>query len=192
MISRALSAGFEWLYPFRLILAAAVLWRFRRKYAEMDWRFGGHAFALGGIAFLMWLALTRVAAGPSYAGMAGELRALPNFVGAAWLFCRIAASVVTVPIAEELAFRGFLLRYLISRDFERVRPQAFTWLSVLISCLAFGVLHGSQWLVGTIAGALYTGAYLRRGRIGDSVLAHATTNALLAGWILWSGDWSLW
>jgi len=39
---------------------------------------------------------------------------------------------------------------------------------------------------------LYAGAFLRRGKIGDAVIAHATTNALLAGLVLFSGRWYLW
>jgi hypothetical protein len=33
---------------------------------------------------------------------------------------------------------------------------------------------------------------LRRGRIGQAVVAHATTNALIAAWVLVRGDWYLW
>jgi membrane protease YdiL (CAAX protease family) len=47
-------------------------------------------------------------------------------------------------------------------------------------------------LAGTIAGLLYAAVFLRRGRIGDAVVAHATTNALLAGYVLLWGKWSLW
>ena len=41
-------------------------------------------------------------------------------------------------------------------------------------------------------GFLYAAAYARRGRIGDAVLAHAVTNALLAGWVIFSGAWGMW
>jgi hypothetical protein len=33
---------------------------------------------------------------------------------------------------------------------------------------------------------------VRRGSIGDAVVAHATTNALLAVWVLWGGNWQFW
>jgi len=63
---------------------------------------------------------------------------------------------------------------------------------VLISSVAFGLLHGGRWLAGTIAGVLYAAALRWRGRIGDAVAAHAVTNALLAAWVLISGHWGLW
>jgi len=100
--------------------------------------------------------------------------------------------VITVPIAEELACRGFLIRRVISRDFESLSPRSFTFLSVVVSSVAFGLLHGERWLAGIVAGLLYAVAFLRRGRIGDAVAAHATTNALLAGWVLIRGDWYMW
>jgi hypothetical protein len=39
---------------------------------------------------------------------------------------------------------------------------------------------------------LYALALSRRGRLSDAVLAHATTNALLAAYVLTTGAWSLW
>ncbi len=99
--------------------------------------------------------------------------------------------MVTAPIAEELAFRGFLLRRLISSDFEAVGWRRWTYFSLLASSLAFGLMHGSRWLAGTVAGLLYAAALLRGGRIGDPVAAHPTSKALLAAGVLIRGDRSL-
>ena len=111
-------------------------------------------------------------------------------LGNIWLAARAIGSVVTVPLAEELAFRGFLARRLMASDFDTVAPGRLTWASIAVSSLAFGVLH-DRWLEGTAAGMLYALAYRRRGSIGDAVVAHATTNALLSAGALISGDWSL-
>jgi hypothetical protein len=35
-------------------------------------------------------------------------------------------------------------------------------------------------------------AFLRRGSVGDAVAAHATTNVLIAAWVLVGGSWQLW
>jgi exosortase E/protease (VPEID-CTERM system) len=192
MISRAASNGFEWLYPLRLIAAVATLWFFRAQYSRMDWKCGWLSFVLGSLVFLIWLTLYRfngVATDPS---TASGLAAWPGFARIAWVLCRVAAAVVTVPLAEELAFRGFLIRRLLGRVFDSLDPQQFTVFAVLLSSLVFGLLHGTRWLAGTIAGLIYAVAFLRRGRIGDAVVAHATTNAWLALWVLGSGNWSLW
>jgi CAAX prenyl protease-like protein len=95
-----------------------------------------------------------------------------------------------VPIAEELAFRGYLLRRLVSPDFDKLGPR-FTWLSFLLSSFLFGALHG-RWLAGTVAGMFYAWAMYRRGRVGDAIIAHATTNALIAADVLILGSWNHW
>jgi CAAX prenyl protease-like protein len=109
-----------------------------------------------------------------------------------WIAVRVFGSIAVVPLAEELAFRGFLLRWFDSENFESIRWQAVSWMAILFSSAAFGLLHGERWLAGTIAGALYAMAYMRRGSIGDAVAAHATTNALIAAAVLFAGYWQLW
>ena len=122
-------------------------------------------------------------------GLAG----LPTGARMTWLVFRTLAAVVTVPIAEELAFRGFLLRRLISADFESGQlSERWSFLAVSLSSIAFGLLHGDRWIAGTIAGILYAGAQKWRGRIGDAVVAHGITNGLISGWVLWGSHWSLW
>jgi CAAX prenyl protease-like protein len=140
--------------------------------------------------FLLWLALDRSAHVDN--GIATGLAALSAPGRIAWLSCRTLAAVVTVPLAEELAFRGFLLRRLISADFESVDFRRFTYFAVLVSSVAFGFMHGDRWLAGTLAGLLYAAVMLRRGSIVDAVVAHATTNGLLAAWVLIGGNWYLW
>ena len=140
----------------------------------------------------MWMALDAISASRVDNGIAAGIAHLPASARFVWLLCRTLAAVTTVPIAEELAFRGFLLRRLISPDFDLVDFRRFTYTAVVISSAAFGVLHGGRWIAGTVAGASYAVAMLRRGRIGEAVVAHATTNALLAAWVLVRGDWYLW
>jgi exosortase E/protease (VPEID-CTERM system) len=192
MISRAASDGFEWLYPLRFVAAGGALWFLRSKYRELDWGFGWLSVLAGFAVFGMWLGLDLMAGAHADNGIASGLASWPAQARVAWLVVRTAAAVVTVPIAEELTFRGFLIRRLIAADFESRSPRDYTLMSVLISSLAFGLMHGDRWLAGTLAGLIYAVAFLRRGRIGDAVIAHATTNALLAGWVLAGGRWYLW
>src|SRR2546425_434021 len=63
-----------------------------------------------------------------------------------------------------VAFRGYLIRKLVSPAFETVRPGHFTWLSFVASSLLFGALHG-RWLAGTLAGMAYAAALYRRGPV---------------------------
>jgi exosortase E/protease (VPEID-CTERM system) len=192
MISRAASGGFEWLYPLRFVAAAGVLWFFRSEYLKLDWRFGWFSVLAGFAVFGIWLGLDLVTGAHAPSAIVAGLASLSSPGRIAWLVFRTAAAVVTVPIAEELAFRGFLIRRLSSADFESLSPRHYTYIALLVSSVAFGLLHGQRWLAGTIAGLIYAAAFLRRGRIGDAVVAHATTNALLAALVLMGGKWDLW
>ena len=188
MISRAASSNFEWLYPLRVVAAAGALWHFRRSYRDLDWGFGWLGAAAGALVFAIWIGLEPRTSG----GAPTALLEASSAARISWITLRVIGAVVLVPIAEELAFRGFLLRRLASSDFESVGWRTFAWAPFLISSAAFGILHGERWLVGTVAGAIFALAQLRRGRIGDAIVAHAVANALVAAWVLFSGDWKLW
>jgi exosortase E/protease (VPEID-CTERM system) len=192
MLTGAATGSFEWLYPVRFLAAVGVLWILRKKYAAIDWRFTWFGPAIGALVFLIWIAADRLL---SVAGSDAMPQALADSSAAArvaWITLRALSAIVTVPIAEELAFRGFLLRRLISPDFESVPFHSFTWLGLAASSVAFGLLHGNLWFAGILAGLLYAWAMLRRGRIGEAVVAHATTNLLLAGYVLVFQHWHLW
>ena len=183
--------------PFirRGILAVAVaLWVYRAGYASLRWSWSWPAVGIGGAAFVVWMMLepsTSTATAAGSAELAGGLARLPKGLAILWLVARVVGSVVTVPIAEELAFRGYVTRRLIAHDFTTVELGRFTWLSFVASSCLFGALHG-RFVAGVLAGALYAAALYRKGELSDAVLAHAVTNALIAGYVLSTGAWSLW
>jgi CAAX prenyl protease-like protein len=108
-----------------------------------------------------------------------------------WLVFRVIGSVITVPIAEELAFRGYLCRRLIASDFQDVPMGKFTWFSFVLSSVLFGILHG-RWFAGTLAGLAFALVLYRHKRLSDAVWAHAITNALIAVYVLSTATWTMW
>jgi exosortase E/protease (VPEID-CTERM system) len=191
MISRAISGNFEWFYAGGFFAALAALWTMRRRYHEISWKFGWTAVIGGVFVFALWLALDRFT-GAIPSGMPAQLAAAPPLVRYTWITFRVLAATLTVPIAEELAFRGFLHRRLVAAHFETVSFRTWTWLSIAVSSLAFGAMHGDRWLAGTVAGAVYGATAIRKGRLGEAAAAHAITNALLAAYILWRAQWQFW
>ncbi len=192
MVSQLASGGFEWLYPIRVIAVIAVLWYFGGSYRRLDWRFGWSAIASGLVAFALWIGLESFLTTGFDIGMPSTLSQVSEGTKTTWLIFRVLGAVITVPIAEELAFRGFLLRRFVAADFESVGWRSVPWIAIVLSSTAFGVLHGDRWLAGTLAGAIYAFAWLRRGSMGDAVAAHATTNGLIAALVLVRGQWHLW
>jgi len=181
LITRAASSGFEYLYPLRLVVAFAVLWYFRANYRsasspssptnsnKVNWRFGWLGPSVGAAVFLLWIALSGV--GPSSAlpnPIAAGLAHLPGWQRYGWLTMRTLAAVVTVPIAEELAFRGYLARRILSADVEAVPLRSLNVTAILISSVAFGLMHGRMWIAGTLAGVLYALVAKYRGQLGEA------------------------
>jgi exosortase E/protease (VPEID-CTERM system) len=192
LLTHAASADFEWLYPLRLIAACCVLWSLRRSYIALDWSLSWIGPVIGVAVFALWIALERFVHPSTSTTMPVALAGASAATRTAWILIRVLAATTTVPIAEELAFRGFLLRRVMADDFETIPVGRLTWPALLVSSIAFGALHGTRWIAGTLAGLLYTVAVARRGKLGDAVIAHATTNAILAAYLLVYNQWQLW
>lgn len=188
LLSRAASGDFEWLYPLRFLVALAALWICRRSYSKLNWRPDWTAPLAGLAVFILWIAIDSA---PRH-GAPGALVSQPLPVRALWIAFRALAATITVPIAEELAFRGFLLRRFVSPDFEAVDFRRVTYLSIAISSVLFGLMHGERWLAGAAAGIVYALVARRRQSVGNAVVAHAVTNALIAVCVVAGGNWQLW
>jgi CAAX prenyl protease-like protein len=192
MLTRIAGGGFDYLYPLKVAGVGAVLWFYRARLAELRRSLSWFPILLGGVVFIEWIVLQRGSNGGAQdVAFAAQLGGMSAPIGYGWLAIRVIGAVVTVPIAEELAFRGYLLRKLVDSDFARVDCNRFTLLSFVVSSVLFGMLH-QQWLAGVIAGMLFALAMYRRGAIVDAIVAHATANAMLAAYVLATNQWSLW
>ncbi len=195
MVTAAFTSGFDYLWPVRLLVVGLALWYFRRQYGRIlrPWSWSWAAVAAGAAVFALWFALEQVQPGSAAQSATPDaLTGLPASWAAGWLILRLVGYVVAVPLAEELAFRGYLTRRLISAEFDEVPPGRFTWFSFIASSAVFGVLHEKHLLAGMLAGMVFALALYRRGRVVDAVVAHATANGLLAACVLTTGNWALW
>jgi exosortase E/protease (VPEID-CTERM system) len=190
MLTRAMTADFDFLYPLRLIVAAALLWIYRSRYRALAWNFSWRGAAVGIAVFLVW-------SGAAHFWVAAQtipeaLAATAAPVRAVWIGARALAAILTVPIAEELAYRGFLMRRLASADFEAQAFGAVRWPALVGSSILFGISHGSLWLPGIVAGLGFGLVAIRTGKIGEAVFAHAIANACIAADVIFFDQWQLW
>jgi exosortase E/protease (VPEID-CTERM system) len=188
MLSHALSGRFEWFYPLRVLACAAVVLIYRRRLTVLDWSWSWRGPLLGIGVFLVWIVAVHFLV-PDV-GMPAPLAASSPSLRWGWIVCRVAGSVLTVPLAEELAYRGFLMRRLQSREFESLAYERVGWFAVAASSVLFGIAHGALWLPGCIAGFAYGWIVRRQGHLGEAVAAHVTTNFLVAVVALGSGSWA--
>ena len=112
-------------------------------------------------------------------------------LGYIYLAIRIAGSSLIVPIFEELFWRSFILRYIISPEYHQVKLGTFTWPSFLISSLLFGLEHHFI-LAGIMAGLFYNMILYKTKNLYYCIIAHAITNFILCIYVVSTGSWHFW
>ncbi|MBA54571.1 MAG: hypothetical protein CMK89_08965 [Pseudomonadales bacterium] len=188
-MTQALSGQFDWLYPLRVVaVGLAILYCL--KYLDLfpvQWNF--LSLVAGAAVTLLWILM--VPADPEADQLIGTtLTESSTAVAVFWLVCRFVGTVITVPIAEELGFRAYLLCKLSSKEVVTRGRIEFSIVAAVISSVAFGLLHGA-WLAGTVAGIIYALVRYRSNHVADAIIAHGVTNMLLFFYALYSGQWSL-
>jgi len=178
----------EWFYVLKVVAVGAALWAFRSVYAGFASAVSPLSIAVGIGVGVAWVATD--SNGGSGAALAAWLATLPVWAVAAWMACRALGAVILVPITEELAFRGYLQRLFIARDFWDVAPGQFTWLSFVATTVLFGMMH-QRWAAAALAGAIYALLLYRSNRLSDAIAAHMATNAVIVGWAIVAQQWSL-
>jgi len=111
---------------------------------------------------------------------------------AQWPLSAVLFAVVLAPAYEELLFRRVL--------FGRLLAAGRPWLGMLLSSLAFALLHEipglsgngllaicQLWLVYGAMGAAFAWLYWRTGSLWASILAHGLNNAIALAALYWFG-----
>jgi CAAX prenyl protease-like protein len=185
------------LYPVKAFSVAFVLYLCRKSYDEIVPReiirpmIALAALVAGIGVFIMWINMDF-----SFATM-GTLRGFdPTLVkheAGRWFLVasRLAGAALVVPVMEELFWRSFLIRYIISPDFTRIPIGRFTWLSFLFTVVLFGFEH-NLFLAGIIAGIAYNLLLYFTRSISACIVAHGVTNLLLGLYVLQTGKWYFW
>jgi CAAX protease family protein len=187
-------------YAIRFFAVFAVMMFFSRQVISFRFAHFWASTAVGAALFAIWVGPDVL--WPAYReswffhnSIVGAPRSsLPERVKASMMFItfRVLSSVVNVPVLEELFWRGWLMRWLISRDFLRVPLGTYSRESFWLVAVLFASEHGSYWDVGLIAGIVFNWWMIRTKRLPDCILAHAVTNACLAAYVLMRDQWQYW
>jgi exosortase E/protease (VPEID-CTERM system) len=191
MVTGLLAKEIDLLYGARIVAASLGLLAFRRFYANITWCWSWTAVGAGVLAAVAYMWLAPPPDPQASQAWQREWNGLSPWARAFWLSVRTVGSVLIVPLVKELAFRGYLLRRLISKDFERVPPGKLSARALAVSSVAFGAVHAG-WLGASIAGLLYGVVQARGQSVGHAVLAHMVSNAIVAGAVLGLGQIWLW
>lgn len=187
-------------YVARAVIVAALLVIFWRRYTRISWRYAGLGAIVGVIGIVQWVGMqlwlqnTFERFKPDPADVFNPFATFST-PAAAWAFIavRLFGAVLVVPVMEELFWRDYLWRQIISpNDFKLAGVGEFEWPAFLIIPAVFATVHAPWWPTA-IVWALMIGALLVYTRsLGACIIAHAVTNLLLAAYVLKTQDWAFW
>lgn len=189
-----------WEYPFRVVAITAVLWFFSRRVIDPRVRNWAGSLGLGAGVFLIWIMPDLL--WPHYResvlfqnSITGKIASsVPGELRSSWivLLFRTLRSMLVVPIVEELFWRGWMMRWIVNPDFEKVPLGTYSASAFWITAVLFASEHGPYWEVGLIAGIAYNYWMIRTKSLADCILAHAVTNGLLSVYVIVYGQWQYW
>jgi CAAX prenyl protease-like protein len=187
-------------FPLRVLILGAVLWFFSRHVIDLRVRNFAGSTGIGVVVFVIWVApdllwpdyrshwlFQNLLTGTRDSSIAEGVRT--DFLV---LFFRTLRAVIIVPIVEELFWRGWLMRWLVSSEFHKLPLGAYTRSAFWITAVLFASEHGPYWEVGLIAGIAYNWWIIRTRSLGDLIYTHAVTNACLCAFILLTNRWEYW
>lgn len=189
-----LASSEYWVYPLQTFLCVLLLLRYRSCYALGRPAQLPFTILIGVLVFVTWISPQQ------FLGFPGRVNGFnPDLFSSQpalyWLTVsfRFLRLVIVVPLVEEIFWRGFLLRFLIDENFERVLFGTFSWVSFVVVSLLFGLSHSTEdWIPAILTGAIYNVVAYRTKSLSSCVLVHAITNLLLGLWIMRTKEWGFW
>jgi CAAX prenyl protease-like protein len=189
-----------WEWPIQVLLVATVClltWPADISLLPQHWF---QSIAVGALVFALWIAPEVI--NPHYRHSLLFSNAIVGHVGSSLraealqsnsvLFWRTFRASTVVPVAEELFWRAWLMRWIINNDFQKVALGTYLPKAFWITAILFAAEHGPYWDVGLITGILYNFWMIRSRSLGDCVLMHAVTNLLLSLYVIAYAQWQYW
>jgi uncharacterized protein len=204
----ALASQFPQVYPLLyfcvVILTAGLLircWRFY-EVVKPHWKILD-AVAVGILGIALWVFLCQF----QFEAMLAE--SLPTFlqpkprVGLnpfeqissryvwGFIFIRLIGLAILVPAVEEIFWRGFLARWLVSEKWEEIPIGKFTVSSFLFVTLLFTTAH-PEWIAAAVYCSLLNGYLIWKKDLWSCIVAHGVSNLVLGIYVLATAQYQLW
>lgn len=189
-----LAAPRYWIFPLQTVVCGALLVHYRGIYALQRPRQIALSVFVAIAVLIVWIAPQLFLGFPPRThGFDPTVFDDSPPLKIAALALRFLRLVVVVPLLEEIFWRGFLLRYLISEKFSEVPFGKFSWLSFTVVAIAFALAHsGADFWPALLTGALYNLLATKTRSLASCVLAHALTNLGLGLYIMQTRQWGFW
>lgn len=182
----------RWLHAAAPLVAGALLLWWRAEYGELSRQTlpTAREAALGAAAGLAvsvpWVALDAPWTVIDTALTTSFPLAGAGRTGGAAAALQALGAVLVVPVAQELFWRSFLMRWMHAVPFTGVEPHRVGARAMVLATFVFALVH-AQWLAAAVTGLAYAWLYRRTGRLWVAVIAHAATGAALGAWVVATG-----
>jgi CAAX prenyl protease-like protein len=198
-VERVIPLAPQWLYLIRSLVVLAVIMAFSRPYLSFRPSYPLASLIIGLVVFGIWIApdvlfgyrhfwlFENPLTGSATSTLPPQLKGNIQF-----LVLRTISSTLLVPVLEELFWRGWMMRWLIDREFLRVPLGTYAPKAFWIAAMLFASEHGPYWEVGLAAGIIYNWWIVRTQNLADCILAHAVTNGVLSIYVMNTGQWQYW
>jgi CAAX prenyl protease-like protein len=196
---------YPWTYTAMAVMVSAVCLSFRKDLPPLQTRGLLAGAAFGAVGVVVWIALANLGVEsllresfPFFALISPErvgydpFQAIENPLGRwAFLCVRFLGLAVLVPFVEEIFWRGFLMRYLISEQFTELPQGAATPVGFVVVTLLFALVH-PELLAAAVWGAGINLVWVWTRNLWACVAGHAVTNLLLGLYVVYFDAWRLW
>ncbi len=182
------------VWPVQTFVCAALVLFYWREY-EWGTRFEPlPAVGIGVLCLVLWLVPGYLRPGePRVEGFNPNVLLHDPLLWWLTIVARFVRLVIIVPIVEEIFWRGFLMRYLVNPEFEKVRFGTYTPLSFWVVAVLFALEHQqADWIGGVLAGILFGFVAVKTRSLTACIIAHAVTNLLLGLYVMGTQRWGYW
>ena len=192
-------------YVVKTVVVAILLVVLWRRYTTIRWTHAGLGVLVGVVGVVQWVGMEKLllALWPDYPRLSAD-PFLPDaeIADPAWrwafILVRWAGAVLVVPVMEELFWRDYLWRTIAApNDFKLADVGEYDRTAFFAVPLVFSLVH-IQWLTAIAWGLLIAWLLVRTRSLGACIIAHAVTNFLLGGYVLFShyvlgrDEWYFW
>ncbi len=197
------------MYAFKTFVVGAMLIYFRRHYTKIRWTHLWLGFMVGVAGIFQWVIMQKFLEAQAkdlvvfghhfsfFQPSADVFDPTKEFPSPAmlWSFIlvRVIGAVIVVPFMEEFFWRDYLWRTVLApNDFKLAAVGEWGWTPFIVVCAAFATVHGNWWLTAIGWAAMVGWLLVYTKSLGACIVAHATTNLLLALYVLRFHEWSFW
>jgi len=167
LLGDAWKSLYPWSYLLKTLMVPAAMWFLWPRYTPIRWNHWWLGIVVGIIGIFQWVGMQLYLQQFEFFKPSPDaFDPFEHFQGqdeVRWVFIgvRVAGAVLVVPLMEELFWRDFLWRSILSPNFKKITIGSWAWKPFLGVAVAFSLVHGNWWLTSIVWG-LMIGVLLSR------------------------------